>query len=157
MTLNLKKALQLKNIKMPFRFYFLMTSILIILIIPVNSCKKSDEVVPNVSVDIYMNISSTQFTKLAAIGGWEYITGGVKGIIVYRKSQDEFIALERNCTYKPSNGCRIQVEKSGVTAIDSCCMSKFLILDGSVLHSPATTPLKQYRTSFDGTTLHIYN
>ena len=133
-------------------------SLLFWLLLPVNSCNKnSDDYIPNVAVDIYMNISSTQYTRLATVGGWEYITGGVKGLIVYRKSTTEFVALERNCTYKPSQGCRVQVESSGLTVIDSCCMSRFIIIDGSVVNKPATVPLKQYRTAFDGTYLHIYN
>jgi Rieske Fe-S protein len=46
---------------------------------------------------------------------------------------------------------------SGISAIDSCCNSRFSIIDGSVINGPATRPLYQYRTLFDGNALRIYN
>ncbi len=121
-------------------------------------CKKDKkDQIPYVYVNFYMNIS-TQYIGLNNIGGYEYITGGVRGIIVYRRSTEEFMAYERDCPYQPSNSCAlVQVDNSAVMAVDSCCGSKFLLLDGSIVKGPATIMLKQYHTSFDGTTLHIFN
>lgn len=124
------------------------------------SCKKEGEqkYVPNVYVDIYMYASDPGFVALNAVGGWLYANGGVKGIIVYRKSNTEFMAYDRNCTYQSSNACsKADVDSSNLIIKDACCGSEFLITDGTVLTSPATLPLKQYQTSFDGTTLHIFN
>jgi len=41
--------------------------------------------------------------------------------------------------------------------VDTCCHSKFQLYDGSVTNGPAVTPLKAYNTTFDGSTLHIFN
>jgi nitrite reductase/ring-hydroxylating ferredoxin subunit len=125
-----------------------------------NSCHKdkNEDQVPYAVVDFYINVNSTQYLELHSVNGWVNVTGGVRGIIIYRKSVDEFMAYERNCTYQPSNSCaRVSVDNSNVMAVDSCCGSKFLLVDGSVVQSPAIIPLKQYRTTFDGATLHVYN
>jgi nitrite reductase/ring-hydroxylating ferredoxin subunit len=133
--------------------------VLIGLLFTTSQCKKDkkDEI-PYVYVNFYININSTLYLNLNNIGGYEYITGGVRGIIIYRRSSDEFMAYERDCPYQPSNDCAlIEVDNSAIMAVDSCCGSKFLLTDGSVSNGPATRSLKTYQTSFDGTTLHVFN
>ena len=124
------------------------------------SCKKKEqqEYVPNVPVDIYMYASSPSFVNLNAVGGWLYANGGAKGIVIYRKSNSEFMAYDRNCTYQPNNSCaKVEIDSTSLIAKDNCCGSEFLMTDGSVLKSPASLPLKQYQASFDGNILHIFN
>jgi nitrite reductase/ring-hydroxylating ferredoxin subunit len=120
-------------------------------------CKKDEDKIPNAYVDFYININ-TQYLDLTNIGGYAYVTGGVRGIIIFRRSTDEFMAYERDCPYQPSNSCALlEVDNSMVMAVDSCCGSQFLLLDGSIVQGPATIMMKQYQTSFDGTTLHVFN
>lgn len=123
------------------------------------SCKKDTrDVVPYVYVNIYIYTTDPEFVNLNAVGGWVYITGGSRGIVVYRNSIDEFMAYDRHCTYEPSNSCaRIEVEQSNITAVDSCCGSKFILTDGSVINEPASIPLNQYQAKLEGNTLHIFN
>ena len=122
-------------------------------------CKKdNNNSVPNTAVDIYLYTSNPSFVNLNPIGGWVYITGGVRGILIYRKSSSEFMAYDRNCTYQPNDACAtIYVDATNIMATDTCCNSKFSMYDGSVLNGPAGLPLKQYHTAFDGNVLHIYN
>ncbi len=123
------------------------------------SCKKNDSSgVPITAVDTYLYTNNPSFSNLYSIGGWTYITGGVRGILIYRKSQTEFMAYDRNCTYQPSNPCAtVIVDVTNILATDTCCHSKFSIYDGSVTQGPASLPLKAYNTTFDGSVLHIYN
>jgi nitrite reductase/ring-hydroxylating ferredoxin subunit len=122
-------------------------------------CKKDNpNTVPNKAVDIYLYTNNPSFINLNATGGWVYITGGVRGILVYRKSSSDFMAYDRNCTYQSSDACAtVIVDPSNIIATDTCCHSKFSIFDGSVTQGPAGIPLKAYSTSFDGNVLHIYN
>jgi nitrite reductase/ring-hydroxylating ferredoxin subunit len=125
------------------------------------SCKKDkknqNNPVPNVSVNINIYPNDPQFAvNIGVTGGWVYLTGGNKGIIVYRKSPTDFVAIERTCTYDPSTNFLIKVQSDNVTLKDTCG-SKFLILDGGVTNGPASQGLKTYGTTYDGTTLHIYN
>ena len=141
-------------------YFYKVTMILIgFILVTINQgCKKDSDEIPNVYVNFYININSTQYSELNNVGGFAYITGGVRGILIYRRSVDEFLAFERNCPYQPSNSCAIvQVDNSRVIAVDSCCGSKFLLLDGSVINGPATRQLKQYYAGFDGVTLHVSN
>ena len=124
------------------------------------SCKKQEQdQVPLTGVNIYITIAEPAYAKLNAVTGWVYIAGGVRGIIVYRASSSSFMAYDRDCPYQPNNTCAlVQVDSSNnFEAFDACCGSKFLITDGSVINGPATAPLKQYETTFDGATLHIFN
>lgn len=141
---------------MRFLFYFFTTILVFILI---GSCKKNnDNSVPLTAVDIYIYANNPSFINLTVPGGWVYITGGVRGILVYRKSTSEFMAYDRNCTYRPSDACAVvSVDATNIIATDTCCHSKFSISDGSVLQAPAALPLKAYSTTFDGNVLHIYN
>ncbi len=140
--------------------YFLMACVIIPLMLIINGCKErdNDNPIPNVHVNINLDINSTLYSNLSIIGGHEYITGGYKGIIVYRASQYDFMAYDRACPYDHQiDDARLDVEDNGMTVIDSTCMSRFLLLDGSVVDGPATRPLKAYRTNFDGEYLFIYN
>ena len=127
------------------------------------ACKKDSN--PDVAqnyVDISLYINEPSNIALNAVGGWKYIVGGTKGIIVYRKGgggQNEFTALERNCTYDPTAACSIVEVVSGISSVDSCCNSRFSIYDGSVINGPATQALYQYNTFYDAGNgiLRIYN
>lgn len=137
--------------------YFSILISIFLIIIP--QCKKDNQdEIPYAYVNFYINLNSTQYIDLNNIGGYAYLTGGVRGIIIYRRSVDEFKAYERNCPYQPYNTCaNVNVDPSAIMAIDTCCGSQFLLLDGSIIQGPSTYLLKQYRTSFDGTTLHVFN
>ncbi len=116
--------------------------------------------IPYAYVDIYIKPNSTEYLELNPVGGWVYLTAQYpsRGILVYRVSMDEFMAYERTCPHDPDKDCaRIQVESSGTTAVDSCCMSRYIMHDGSPFQGPSRRPLKQYRTNYDGITLHIFN
>lgn len=91
--------------------------------------------------------------------GYIYVTGGYKGIIIYRPFSDQFLAYERACPHDPLvEGARVQVESSGIIAVDSVCGSRFFLTDGSPIKgSPASRSLKQYRTSYDGNVLRVSN
>jgi nitrite reductase/ring-hydroxylating ferredoxin subunit len=124
------------------------------------SCRKeaSNHTIPDVSVDIYIYINNPSYIDLTVVGGWKYVPGGIRGVLVYRKSNSEFIAFERNCTYQPDEPCStVIVDKNNIVATDTCCRSEFLLTDGSVIKAPASLPLKVYRHTFDGNVLHIYN
>lgn len=124
------------------------------------SCKKDNDQIPDVLVDIQVNINNPGYFSLQAVGGWMYFDGGSRGIIVYRRSQDEFLAFDRHCPYQPSNSCgKLNVDSSNnVIAKDDCCGSSFLLTDGSIQGGPATRGMKMYQTYWDGLSiLRIYN
>ena len=120
-------------------------------------CKKDKNEIPDVYVDIYVYVTDPAFSPLNAISGHQYFTGGSQGVIVFRKSQNEFMAYDRHCSFNVPEGNAVTVDASGLLMTDSKCSSKFLTTDGSPNQGPAVNPLKRYQTAFDGTVLHIYN
>jgi nitrite reductase/ring-hydroxylating ferredoxin subunit len=125
-----------------------------------SNCTKNQNIVPYVYVDQYINISLPSYSSLNAIGGWVYITGGSKGIIVYRQSYDQFSAYDRHCTYEANNPCgKASVDSSNSFVECSCDGSQYQLYDGLVIQGPAAYSLKPYNTTFDpmSNQLHIFN
>jgi hypothetical protein len=123
------------------------------------SCnKEGKEQVPNVYVNFMIDIGTGQYTELQLIGGWVYVIGGYRGIILRRNSLEEIVALDRTSTYKPETlGTQVVVGSDQLTAVDTAGGMKYLLMDGTVIEGPVSTPLKRYRTTFNGNTLHVYN
>lgn len=125
------------------------------------SCKKNTQQdnAPYVPVDVYINLNLPQNQALNAPGGWAYAQGGIKGIIVYRRGMDEFVAYDRNCTYNEESSCgTASVDSSNVLINCECDGSVYNIFDGSVNEGPARLPLRMYNASFDGgNTVHVFN
>jgi len=123
-------------------------------------CKKEKQQneIPVVSVSIAIDPNSTEYIRLNAVNGWEYLTGGYRGILVFRASANGFMAYDRACPYDwNSTSTRIIVDSSGITAICPSCKSKFILTDGSPYSGPSPYPMKQYQTSYNGATLFIFN
>lgn len=120
-------------------------------------CRKLENDIPFVPVDISININEPQFFNLTAIGGNESIVGGSLGIVIYRKNFNEFKAFDRHAPYNVSSNCRVHVLDDEVILEDACSGSQWLIIDGSLIKGPAEQPLKEYNTSFNDPILRIYN
>lgn len=118
----------------------------------------ADHPVPAVPVDLLIYPNDPLNFKLQGIGGWMYFNGGVNGIIIYRKSLQEFVALERTSTALPNNAAaKVKVLQDGFTCHDTISGSKWQIIDGVVMQGPATWPLRIYGSSFDGNVLRVRN
>jgi hypothetical protein len=129
------------------------------------SCKKKQPTqpaqnnpVPSVLVDITIYPNDPLNFVLQGIGGWKYISGGINGIIVYRKSQEEFVAVERTSSYFPNDpNAKVKVQADNFSCRDTISGSKWRIFDGTVTNGPATWPLRLYGTTYDGNVLRIKN
>lgn len=131
--------------------------LLLIFVFQGQSCKKDDgSDIPNVYVNFTLLPNSIDFIET---GGWIYINDqGYRGIIIYRPQSDIFYAYERTCTHDAEKKtAQVELEESGITVVDSTCMSRFILLDGTPFDGPATIPLKQYRTAYDGNILQVFN
>jgi nitrite reductase/ring-hydroxylating ferredoxin subunit len=129
----------------------------IILLLATNSCKDKEDLVPNAYVDFTISMADPEFADLNTVGNSIMVTGGVCGIVIFRLSQDEFVALERNCTYQPNDRCAVAPDTSGLMLKCPCCNSFFSISNGTHMGGEAKRPLTMYETSFDGQYLRVYN
>jgi hypothetical protein len=127
------------------------------------SCKKKsknvdDNPVPSVLVDQSLYVNDPLYFKIQSIGGWIYKEGGINGIIIYRKSDQEFVALERTSPKFPDNPkAKVYVLKDNFTLMDSVSGSQWRMFDGSVTKGPSEWGLRLYGTNFDGNLLRIRN
>src|SRR5690554_456102 len=138
----------------------LRTGLILFLIAGVEGCKDKDDRVPYVLVDITLYLDLPEFANLVTPGGYATISGGSMGIVIYRRSEEEFSAFDRHCTHKVSEYCRIHVdENTGITAICECCGSVFSIYDGIPVEGEAQRSLLRYNTNYNNNTkiLYLYN
>lgn len=130
----------------------------LLITISLAGCRNQYQGIPNVSVDIYVNLQDPTYQSLAGLGSWVYVNGGSKGIIVFNVDNESFLAYERHCPHDPESSCsQIEVDETNFIAIDSCCLTKYQLLDGNPIDGPGTLPLLSYSTSFDGNIVHIRN
>ena len=135
--------------------------ILIILSILIN-CKKnsSKNPIPNIPFDISINIDLPSYYELAGVGGWICIDGGSKGIIIYRKATDIFVAFDRQSPKDPDGICVKPLTPDSINFLqlnDFCSDAKFSMYDGAAINN-SEFGLRQYQTSWNGTNiLRIYN
>ncbi|MBN1198908.1 MAG: hypothetical protein JXA23_06130 [Bacteroidales bacterium] len=136
------------------------TWLIIISVLVFASCKKENEqpVIPEVYVNFSINPNSTEYLELTHPGGFVTVTGGYRGIILYRIMTDEFLAYERTCPWDPwEEGARIELDVTGTIAKCPVCGSQYIITDGSPISGPSVYLLKQYHTLYDGNLLYVYN
>ena len=133
-------------------------TILTIITLILTGCKNDQIGIPYYPINITIHTDDPQWIGLSSTGGWEYVGGGSKGLIVFRISPDEFMAYERHCVYQISEECKISVDSSEIIAEDmECCGSRFNLFNGSVLEGPSVLPLHAYRTHFSNGVLQITN
>ena len=123
------------------------------------SCKNDNRngTIPNVFVDIQINLSNIEYQPLQTVGGYVNIDGGVRGIILYRNLNNDYLAFERNCPNAPNEDCaRVAVDSSNLYIQCPCCTSQF-DFEGSAISGPSPYPLKRYSTSVNNNFLSITN
>jgi len=137
---------------------FLKILLFFLTFLSLHACKDKNDPIPDTLVDFYININDPQYSDLQAVGNSIYVYGGVAGIIIYRESMTDFVALDRCCSFQPENRCAVKVDSANTfLLVCPCCDSEFIINNGSVNKNPASAPLELYRTSFANDVLHVFN
>jgi hypothetical protein len=138
-------------------------SIFVLLFFVAVACKKknSSSIVPNIPVEVTINLTLPSYSALSNVGGWAYLSGGSRGIVVYRRSVDEFVAFDRYSSATPDDkDCSTPLTVSTTNSLqldDDCSSAVFSLYDGSAI-SGSDYGLRQYQTFFDGSSsLRVYN
>lgn len=133
---------------------------LLILFFLLFGCKKRKNVVPNIPFDITINLNLPSYQVLNGVSGWAYVNGGSRGIIVYRRNIDEFVAFDRHSPKDPEGNCHTPLfptQENFLQLKDTCSGALFSLYDGSPI-SGAEGGLRQYQTVFNGSDqLRIFN
>jgi len=132
--------------------------------------KNKHDVIPDVHVDFTLDLSDPEFVNLTAIGSdtvdgstnnWgSYAAGGYlgNGIIIYNGG-DVFYAYDRTCPHDYEiNGLSIRVKIDFTIANCPKCGTVYsLSASGTPVSGIGRYPLKNYRTSFDGRFVRVWN
>lgn len=135
---------------------------ILLLFFSFSGCKKNSNQnpVPSYSFDITINIDLPSYSQLTGVGGYTYVSGGSRGIIVYRRAIDDFVALDRHSPKDPNGTCPqplVPDIDNFLQLNDTCSGAKFSLYDGSAING-SEYGLRQYQTNWNGTNmLRIYN
>ena len=150
-------------------FFFIASA----LTISLSSCNKKNDVIPNTYVNFTLDLNDPEFVNLAAFGGsvavysnsnnWGTGAAGFDGngiIICY--GVEEFYAYDRTCPHDYVNNSlsiKVNIDPGNSTiAICPKCGTKYgLTVGGTPVSGVGRYPLKNYRTSFQGNYVIVWN
>lgn len=139
-----------------------------------SSCKKNkNDVIPDVYVDFTIDLADPEFINLNAVGGTVLVNEKTNnygqraagfagnGIIVHA-GVDEYFAYDRTCPHdyaENGSAVRINVDSSSTLfAVCPVCKTKYgLPVNGTPAGGIGRYPLKNYKTSFDGRRVRVWN
>jgi nitrite reductase/ring-hydroxylating ferredoxin subunit len=148
--------------------------IAVLLVSSISSCKKSkNDVIPDVYVDFTLDLLDPEFIILNTFGETVTINENTNnfglraagfagnGIIVH-SGVDEFYAYDRTCPNEyaeDGSAVKIDVDKTNsLYAVCPICKTKYgLSINGTPVEGVGRYPLKNYKTSFDGRWLRVWN
>jgi hypothetical protein len=123
------------------------------------ACGDNTAITPIITVPInkIIDLNNLPYQRLQFDNGYVYETGGLRGLLIYRKNATTYYVYDRACTYNLQNSCeKIEVDGSGFFLFDACCKSKF-DWEGQPTAGVARTNLVRYQTSLSGSLLYINN
>ena len=133
---------------------------LLITLIIITSCGTNDDdnnpILPNTPVNVTLNLNLPLYQDLQFDSTSAFIPNqGIKGIIVYRFTENNILAWDAACPHLAPSECTA-MSLVGVQIICPCDDSKFSFLDGSP-QSGTPYPMKQYRAIKNGNSITITN
>jgi hypothetical protein len=138
-----------------------------------SSCNKKNDVIPDVTIDFRLDINDPEFTDLASFGGIALVNSKTNnlgiyaagyngnGIIVF-SGVEEFYAYDRTCPHDyATGGLSIKVNIDPTNSLNAICpqcsTNYALAAGGTPSKGIGRYPLKNYKTSFDGRYVRVWN
>ena len=147
--------------------------IIILVVQIVTSCSKKNDVIPDVTVDFTINLTDPQFTVLNAFGfsvtvnaatnNWGHYAAGFDGNgIIVTSGVEEFFAYDRTCPYDYAVNklsIRVNIDSADFTKgkCPECGTTYQLTSYGTPVSGVGKYQLKNYKTSFDGRNVRVWN
>ena len=146
----------------------------LLIIYSLTACERDkNDVIPDVYVDFTMNLNDIEFVNLTTLFGSVYVNANTNnwgdrasgfqgnGIIVFAGPNDEFYAYDRTCPHDyVVNKLFIKVNVGDIIYAECPqCKTRYALtnLGTPVTDSIGRYPLKNYRTSFDGLYVRVWN
>jgi nitrite reductase/ring-hydroxylating ferredoxin subunit len=150
--------------------FFLIT---LAIVITLDSCNKKNDVIPDTYVNFDINLNDVQFHDLSVFGGsivvdshtnnLGYRAAGYDGNgIIICCGVEEYYAYDRTCPHDyvvNSLSYKVNIDPSNSTiAVCPKCGTKYgLTVGGTPASGVGRYPLKNYRTSYQGNYVTVWN
>jgi hypothetical protein len=96
--------------------------ILLVVVVPVicfnPGAMSKQQYIPYVPVDFSVNVNLPAYIDLSVPSGHVLVNGGSQGIVLYRYTLDQFVALDRHATADIPSNCQVEVAEDGLMLID---------------------------------------
>lgn len=116
--------------------------------------------VPNIPFDVTIDMNLPTYDDLLGVGGYAYVNAGSRGVIVYRRGIEDFVAFDRHSPADPSGSCGTPLTPDSSNFLmlnDICNDAQFSLYDGSPING-SDYGLRQYAVAWNGgESLRIYN
>jgi hypothetical protein len=165
-------TLRINQTEMTVRPNLIIFTIFLLSQLLITSCTKDkNDVVPDVYVDFYLSLDDPEFYILTTPLSAAYVSASTNnigpnaagydnnGIIVFRDGNDEFFAYDRTCPHDfKVNNQSIRVNIDGIYAVCPQCGTTYgLPINGTPASGIGQYPLKNYKASFNGLIVHVWN
>jgi nitrite reductase/ring-hydroxylating ferredoxin subunit len=121
------------------------------------SCEKNKvHPIPNVSVNVKIDLNDAEYSFLRAPFNHIILDAGINGILIFSVDKNVFVAYEVTCPYEYGSeysDCTVEVD--GSLAKCPCCGSSFFLQNNNLLEGPSQWPLKPYAINLVGNTIWI--
>jgi len=109
---------------------------------------QGDEPLPYTRVNVQVYLNTVENLRLLTPPNYIYIQNeGLRGIVLYSDTRDNYIALDRACTVNSGDTCaRVTMDPSMLWYTCRCCGSRFG-LQGEVQNGVATNRLRRYNVN----------
>jgi hypothetical protein len=150
--------------------FFLITAAFVF---SLTACNKKNDVIPDTYVNFTLNLNDPEFVNLSGFGGsvtvdshtnnWGQAAAGYDGNgIIICFGVEEFYAYDRTCPWdyvKNSLSVKVNIDPGNSTiAICPKCGTKYgLTVGGTPASGVGRYPLKNYKTSFQGNYVTVWN
>jgi nitrite reductase/ring-hydroxylating ferredoxin subunit len=150
--------------------FFLITALFVFAL---TSCNKKNDVIPDTYVNFTLNLNDPLFISLIGFGGsvtvnsttnnWGYGAAGYDGNGIIICSGDiEYYAYDRTCPHDYVNNSlsiKVNIDPTNSTiAVCPKCGTKYgLTVGGTPASGVGRYPLKNYKTSFQGNYVTVWN
>ncbi len=129
-----------------------------LLVLMIFGCKKDVFQFPYVPIHLDLGLLS----DLGQLGPGEALFKdgyGVRGLIIFRDTENRYYVFDRACTYEEDFSCQVNIDTSFAQVMECpCCKSRYLLGESAdPIKGPATYPLVRYSAFIDGDLLKISN
>jgi len=128
-----------------------------IIILIVFACNKDTYDFPYVLIRLDLGL----YSDLGQLGPGEVLFKdgyGVKGLIIYRDTDNNYFVFDRACTHEIDFSCAVDTSSFSSVVECPCCNSRFLLGESAdPIKGPASHPLMRYNAYIDGSFLKIIN